>query len=289
MLAVALIHMINHAASVFEEDCIPQSFAKQFEGWAFLFAMIAAIFMHFVDTVIAAVTEDWAMKKARLEREAQSEAGPGAVTECPCGEQKCEAGVQPCAEPAVLDGDSDHTGHSHGLVVPDHMSSVQRVVAAISMEFGVTLHSVFVGLTLGVTNDSDLRGLLVALVFHQLFEGVAMGSRLADAEFNLLLEIILTCVFSFSAPIGIAAGTAAVSSSADALASSTYAMVSGIFDSLCGGILLYLAFGLIFVDFPADLRRYCAAGSHHRKWRILGMFLSLWIGAGVMALIGKWL
>lgn len=67
------------------------------------------------------------------------------------------------------------------------MNSIRRVIAAVCMEFGVTLHSVFVGLAVGFTTNDELKPLLVALIFHQMFEGMAMGSRLVDAEFHKVL------------------------------------------------------------------------------------------------------
>ncbi|KPA85256.1 putative zinc transporter [Leptomonas pyrrhocoris] len=169
------------------------------------------------------------------------------------------------------------------------MPLVQRAVAAICMEFGVTLHSVFVGLAVAVSNGSDLRALIIALVFHQMFEGLAMGARLADASFKLSLEIVLMLVFSFSAPIGIAAGTGAVVASRDAFSGPSYAIVSAVLDSICGGIMLYIAFNLLFVDFAFDIRTHCSAGRPYAIIKRMGLYAGLWIGAGVMALIGKWL
>ncbi|KAF8283125.1 hypothetical protein TcBrA4_0077750 [Trypanosoma cruzi] len=67
------------------------------------------------------------------------------------------------------------------------------------MEFGVTLHSVFIGLTVGITSDAETKALLVALVFHQMFEGLALGSRLADASMRISLELLLALIFSISA------------------------------------------------------------------------------------------
>lgn len=157
------------------------------------------------------------------------------------------------------------------------------------MEFGVTLHSVFVGLALGVTEDKEAKTLIIALVFHQMFEGLATGARLADAEFHVTVEMVMAMIFSFSAPIGIAIGTGVVSASKSALSGTNYVMVQAIFNSICGGILVYLAFSLMLVDFPNDIRRHCSRQQKFHVIKRIGLFAGLWIGAGVMALIGKWL
>ncbi|KPI84325.1 iron/zinc transporter protein-like protein [Leptomonas seymouri] len=181
-------------------------------------------------------------------------------------------------------------GHQHLAVsVPMDMGSIRRVISAICMEFGVTLHSVFVGLAVGLTTDAELKPLMVALVFHQLFEGMAMGSRLVDANFEGNLETYLALVFSVSAPLGMAAATIAVSVSRDAMSGPGFVTMMAILDSFCGGILLYLAFTLLLGDFVADLKHYCADDLPGRRLRKVVLFSALWLGMGLMAFVGKWL
>ncbi|TPP40438.1 ZIP Zinc transporter family protein [Leishmania donovani] len=303
VLAVAMIHMINHASVVFGADCVPESFREMYEGWAFLFAMIAAIVMHAIDGTVEWIAERWTARAAGkvpptdpchglLRNECFAVRKDG-LAERPDedvlkdmygGAEDGQGGVSvPQMDAAKC------VGHQHGVAVPEDMPPLQRVVAALCMELGVTLHSVFVGLALAVSNGADLRALIIALVFHQLFEGLAMGARLADASFKISLELALMLVFSLSAPIGIAAGTGAVMASRDALSGTTYALVSAILDSICGGIMLYIAFNLLFVDFSHDLHVHCGAKSKCGVAKRIGMYAGLWIGAAVMAIIGKWL
>lgn len=77
--------------------------------------------------------------------------------------------------------------HKTDIKPPMDMNQLRRVIAAVCMEFGVTLHSLFVGLDVGLTTDRSLKPLLIALVFHQMFEGMSMGSRLVDAKFHIAL------------------------------------------------------------------------------------------------------
>ncbi|CAM42765.1 iron/zinc transporter protein-like protein [Leishmania braziliensis MHOM/BR/75/M2904] len=181
-------------------------------------------------------------------------------------------------------------GHQHlSVAPPPDMGSITRVISAVCMEFGVTLHSVFVGLTVGLTTDSELKPLIVALVFHQLFEGMAMGSRLADAKFRTILDIVLALVFATSAPAGMAAAAIAVSVSPAAMSGSGFVTLVAVLDTLCGGILLYLAFTLLLGDFVADVRHYCADGQRYRIAKKITLFVALWVGMGLMALVGNWL
>lgn len=178
-------------------------------------------------------------------------------------------------------------GHSHAIVLPpSDVPQIRRIIAAICMEFGVTLHSLFVGLDIGLTTDRVLKPLLIALVFHQLFEGISLGSRLVDAKFRTVLEVVLAMVFSVSAPLGMVAATIAVSVRRDAMSGGGFVLMMAVLNSFCGGILLYLAFNLLFTDFPAELKIY---GTDANPGKRAAMFIAVWVGMLAMALVGKWL
>jgi len=61
-------------------------------------------------------------------------------------------------------------------------------VAAHLFELGCAVHSVIIGITLGVNNDdwNLARNYFIALVFHQLIEAVALGGFLATAGLSTL-------------------------------------------------------------------------------------------------------
>ena len=131
------------------------------------------------------------------------------------------------------------------------------------------------------------QGLLIALCFHQFFEGIALGSRLADAHLpSTWHELALTFVFAIAAPVGLGVGVAVTAGLNPNGA--TFLLVQGIFDSVCAGMLLYLAFSLLFHDFTLDMKRHC--GGKKQEWVLqVGMFAAMWTGAGIMAFIGKYM
>lgn len=69
--------------------------------------------------------------------------------------------------------------------------------------------------------------------------------------------------------------------------------MQGTFDGVCGGILLYIGYALLTHDFPEDARLHCGPGSvissAPRQWKRRAMYACLWIGAGFMAYIGKYM
>ena len=171
-------------------------------------------------------------------------------------------------------------GHSHGLLID---STAERTVGAYILEFGLTAHSVIIGITVGVASHSDLVSLIPALTFHQFFEGFALGARLASCHFSLANEAVLAVIYSSSAPIGIAIGIGVANSYEP---NSTRALLTqGTFDSVSAGILLYVAFvQMLAYEFAEDYKK-CG-----RQWtKKVSLYLAMWCGAAVMAVIGKWL
>lgn len=144
-------------------------------------------------------------------------------------------------------------GHSHSLLA---IQGLQMTFDAWLLEFGVTSHSILIGITTGIVDANHLKALLVALVFHQFFEGVALGARILDADFaSSYKEIFMCLMFSVSAPLGMMIGIILTSSINPN--GSTYNYVSGVFDGFCAGILLYIGLNLLFTEFPADIQKYC--------------------------------
>ncbi|KAF3937829.1 hypothetical protein ABW19_dt0206913 [Dactylella cylindrospora] len=55
-----------------------------------------------------------------------------------------------------------------------------EILSVSVMEAGILFHSLLIGLTLVVAGDNYLVTLFVVIMFHQMFEGVALGTRIAS-------------------------------------------------------------------------------------------------------------
>jgi solute carrier family 39 (zinc transporter), member 1/2/3 len=75
------------------------------------------------------------------------------------------------------------------------------------LEGGILFHSVFVGITVSLTIEGFVI-LLVAILFHQMFEGLGLGSRIAAVPYKRgsLRPWVLVVAFGTTAPIGMAIG-----------------------------------------------------------------------------------
>lgn len=172
-----------------------------------------------------------------------------------------------------------HHTHTH-----THESSpLAQIIAVVILEFGVIFHSVIIGLTLAV--DQAFKVLFIVIVFHQMFEGLGLGTRLAALKLpasHKWTPLIGAIVYGLTTPIGIAAGLGVRYTYNPN--STTALIVSGVFDSFSSGILLYtglvelLAHEFIFnkemIEAPIGQVAYAAG--------------SVVLGAGIMALLGRW-
>lgn len=77
----------------------------------------------------------------------------------------------------------------------------------ILMETGIVFHSIIIGLTFVMARDPSFKILMVVIVFHQVFEGLALGARIAEIDdSSLLAKCIMAAVFAVIAPIGMGIG-----------------------------------------------------------------------------------
>lgn len=187
---------------------------------------------------------------------------------------------------------NDHLSHSRdhrdlesaeqALLSPEEYSA--QLTAVFILEFGIIFHSVFVGLTLAVAG-SDFNTLYVVLVFHQTFEGLGLGSRLATLPWpdsKRLTPYFLGLAYALSTPIAIAIGLGVRQSYPPE--GRTTLIVNGVFDSISAGILIYTA----LVELMAHEFMFSSSMRRAPLRTVLWAFFLICMGAALMALLGKW-
>eukprot|EP00644_Phytophthora_capsici_P001015 jgi/Phyca11/535905/estExt2_fgenesh1_pg.C_PHYCAscaffold_430056 len=177
---------------------------------------------------------------------------------------------------------ADHPYHEKSLDQAAHDSKIRRKIATLIFEAGVIFHSVIIGLDLGVTTGSEFKTLLAALCFHQFFEGVAIGtSALSSLETKGKLFMV-NFAFAITTPVGQVIGIAIRSTYSDS--STTALWVQGTLDCVAGGILLYTGLVELLTYNMTTNGQFLSRPTAQR----FTLYISLWLGAGLMALIGKW-
>ncbi|KOS47723.1 hypothetical protein ACN38_g1345 [Penicillium nordicum] len=158
----------------------------------------------------------------------------------------------------------------------------QQLAALLILEFGVIFHSVIIGLNLGVAGD-EFATLYPVLVFHQSFEGLGIGARMSSIPFKKgsWLPWFLCSAYGLTTPISIAIGIGLRTTYNPG--SFTANVVSGVLDSISAGILIYTGLvELLARDFLFDPHRT------QDNRRLAFMVVTMLLGAGIMALLGKW-
>jgi solute carrier family 39 (zinc transporter), member 1/2/3 len=121
---------------------------------------------------------------------------------------------------------------------------------------------------------------LIAIAFHQCFEGVALGGCLLEAEYSTRAYAAMAAAYSLTTPVGVAIGigirAAYNPNSATALG------VTGAFDAVAAGILVYMALvDLVAVDFMSAKFRA------ETRLQVAG-YGGLIVGAAAMTVLALW-
>lgn len=80
-----------------------------------------------------------------------------------------------------------HRHHSHGhdsMSRAGHLSDPENpqklFLQCLLLEAGILFHSIFIGMAVSVATGTEFVVLLIAICFHQTFEGFALGARIAN-------------------------------------------------------------------------------------------------------------
>ncbi|KAJ3720587.1 ZIP-like iron-zinc transporter [Lentinula raphanica] len=275
IIATAFIHLLAPALDELGSPCLSEAWGEYPYALALCLLSIFSIF------IIELVAFRWGtalLAKIGVHHDAHGHDTGSHAAHGPEGNLVTTTSKDVEALPSETINESVHE-HTHR--VSD--SAVSQVIGVAILEFGVVLHSVLIGLTLAV-NDS-FKILFVVLVFHQTFEGLGIGSRLAymnlPSKYNFV-PIIGAVVYGFTTPIGIAVGLGLRTTYNPN--SATASIVSGVLDSLSSGILIYTGLVELLAHEFLFNKEMMESSDAHLAYALGSMLL----GCALMALLGKW-
>ncbi|KAG0175542.1 high-affinity Zn(2+) transporter zrt1 [Apophysomyces sp. BC1034] len=274
ILATAFVHMLPESLERFGSPCLDAGW-QSYHAFAGVFCMIASFALQLLE--LAALSNLDRIIQKRKDREAALENGADhkVVSE------------NHAAHAGEMANGHDHKGfaedghvHSAGLLEDDQ--SIKNIGTLI-LELGILMHSIIIGITLGTIGTGEFNTLLIALVFHQFFEGIALGTRINDLNCKSWVKpIVMGLLFIITTPFGVAIGVG-IHESFNPLSSSSV-LAQAILDSLSAGILLYNA----YVSLMSIEINHNAAFRKSSLIRKAVCFLSMYIGAALMAVLGTW-
>lgn len=160
-----------------------------------------------------------------------------------------------------------------------------NILNVFVLEFGIIFHSIFIGLSLACSGDEFLV-LYVVLVFHQTFEGLGLGTRIALVEWPKTRKRtpwVLAALYGLTTPGSIAVGLGVRTMYAP---NSRAALITnGVCDSLSAGILIYTSFMELMSHEVMENEEF--RGKKGFK-KMMSAVTVMACGAGLMALLAKW-
>ncbi|WWD02350.1 hypothetical protein V865_000389 [Kwoniella europaea PYCC6329] len=254
ILSTAFIHLLYHGFVMFANECIGH---MSYESTAPAIALAAAFVTFLFDFV--------GSRAAHRKYEHHVNGALGSL-----GNEK-----GPRASP---EHDHSHDGHDHGY---DLVLEGRQNWEVVLLELGIIFHSIMIGVTLGAGSGNGWTTLLIVIVFHQFFEGLALGARIALLRtISKARQFLMALAFTLITPIGIAIGIGVRESFSQNGKASLLSV--GILNSISAGILLYAAFRLLSCDFTDGPLRDA------RPCKVIAALLAMIAGMIGMSVLGKW-
>ncbi|KAK4106962.1 ZIP zinc/iron transport family [Parathielavia hyrcaniae] len=297
ILATAWMHLLSPASENLRDECLANVLPDY--DWAMAIGLMTVMVMFLLEIMVSQFDFGFGSAHSHVHgRDRQAKRAPQDVEAGAASDKSFEtsAAAQRNAEASGSDpvsggdftypaGGGDHLGHQREHIEGDeHANYAAQLTAIFVLEFGVIFHSVFIGLTLAVTENFVI--LFVVLVFHQTFEGLGLGARLGTATWppgsRRWTPYLLGLLYAVSTPLAIGMGL--VASHSLALEAATSKVVNGVFDAISGGILIYTALVELVAHefmFNPEMRK-ASLGTQ------LFAYGCVALGVGLMALLAKW-
>ncbi|KAG2249221.1 hypothetical protein Bca52824_088849 [Brassica carinata] len=135
-------------------------------------------------------------------------------------------------------GSSSCRVHGTKLQVIDSMAT--SIYSTSKKAVGIVPHGHGHGSGNGATSDTcTIKGLIAALCFHQMFEGMGLGGCILQAEYTNMKKFLMAFFFAITTPFGIALGIALSTIYRD---NSPSALITvGLLNACSAGLLIYMA------------------------------------------------
>lgn len=189
----------------------------------------------------------------------------------------------------ILPGHSSSTGAEHRQVSHEHghpnQNAQRQLLQCLLLEAGILFHSIFIGMAVSVATGTSFVVLLVAISFHQTFEGFALGSRIASLIPDLFSPAstkpwLMCLAYGATTPIGQAIGL--FMHNLYDPASTTGLLMVGITNAISSGLLLFAGLvELLAEDFLSESSYETLRGR-----RRIEACIAVASGALLMALVG---
>ncbi|RPB27099.1 Zinc/iron permease [Terfezia boudieri ATCC MYA-4762] len=295
LIATAFVHLLPTAFTSLTDPCLPPFWNQSYPAMAGLISMCAVFLVVTIEMAFSSMNGEALGGKRRGSRHRRS----GSIAE---GLRSLESisrtrPIQPAHPPTgrrhghIRTFSSASGQSSSGSIRPlrrkltDAQQQQKNLLQVVLLEAGILFHSVFIGMALSVATGSNFIVLLIAISFHQTFEGLALGSRIAALRTfpsGSLRPWLMTIAYGTTTPVGQAIGLA-TRNLYDPQSQAGLLMV-GVMNAISSGLLLFAGLvELLAEDFLSDESYVVLSGR-----RRVQAGLAVVAGAAGMAAVGAW-
>ncbi|KFY64248.1 hypothetical protein V496_03379 [Pseudogymnoascus sp. VKM F-4515 (FW-2607)] len=231
IISTGFVHLLTHADLMFGNECLGQ---LEYEATTTTIAMGGA-FIAFLIEYFGHRLATWRRRTLSAQAIPASDSGGEAIK----GGHSHSDSDSP---PGLAALSHHHNTEPCSTVSPNDTMSV------LVLEAGIIFHSILLGITLVVAGDSVFITLYVVIIFHQMFEGLALGARIAGLDtdhgenavsaWRKTKNWAMPLTFALITPIGMAIGIGVLNQFNGNNPSTIIAL--GTLDALSAGILLWV-------------------------------------------------
>lgn len=169
IIATAFIHLLAPAEEALRNECLTGMITEYPWVEGIILMTLVAIFA----VEFSAVRYSLSQQEARQSMDSNAQGPDGTVDHPPHAYEGLPINNNPSKPSKNLSAE---------IISPVSTLSEEyaaQLTGIFFLEFGIIFHSIFIGLTLAVAG-AEFTTLYIVIFFHQTFEGVGLGSRLAS-------------------------------------------------------------------------------------------------------------
>ncbi|KAA8905472.1 Zinc/iron permease [Sphaerosporella brunnea] len=286
LIATAFVHLLPTAFTSLTDPCLPSFWNQGYPAMAGLIAMVSVFVVVSIEITSNGIRPPVRTRRSgsighqlrRIELSTDGMVSPAVLSD---SEDSRHTATYPKGDDDEDDADSDDIHRR----LSSEQQQKKNLLQVMLLEAGILFHSVFIGMALSVAVGSNFIVLLIAITFHQTFEGLALGSRIAGISAFPLGSIqpwLMCLAYGTTTPIGQAIGLA--TRNLYDPSSQTGLLMVGIMNAISSGLLLFAGLvELLAEDFLTD-ESYVVLNGKRR----LQACVAVAAGAAGMALVGAW-
>lgn len=201
LLATGFVHMLQSGIENLSNPCLSEGWLSTYPAWGILFAVITIVVMQTLDYIIFSFLGGEQDPTPSSPSSVPTSPSSGSL-ELVSAAQDQEAAEEGECHKHVVCKDAECKGRA----LLSQTSSVSRPKARSNLmvsEVSVGVHSILIGIALGVTSSSEFTALFIAIIFHQASHFLVIwwfpAANLTDFTCLSLHAVVLAAACSASA------------------------------------------------------------------------------------------